>query len=241
MTTTPLLIAVTGTDTAVGKTTIARGLLRSLLQRGLRPFALKWVETGCEGGIATDGTALAIAANLQSELDRVAPIRLLKPAAPTVAARAEQRPLLLNELQQALHNASQSTDLLIVEGAGGALVPMTTELTFADLCVQSKIKHVVVVARTTLGTINHTALTIEALRSRNMTVLALVLNSQSNDESESVDELRRLFGSLVLGPTAHCANATDDQLALDVAAIGLTDRVMSAAAEWAQNHKRQSP
>lgn len=230
---TQLVIAITATDTGVGKTTVTRGLLRALIDHGKKPFPLKWVETGCSTDTPSDRDALAAAANIESRFHDVGPIRLAIPAAPTVAARHEGRVLAQIDYKLSLETAKHHGELVIVEGAGGALVPMTQEANFADLCVALQVQCAVIVARTTLGTINHTALTIEALQHRKIRILAVVLNESTatTDNSGSCDELKRLYPDLVLGPLPWLPSSTDDQLASAVTECGLTARVMSVAAE----------
>ena len=230
---TNLVIAITATDTGVGKTTVTRGLLRALIDRGKKPFPLKWVETGCSDDTRSDRDALAEAAKVESQLSDVGPIRLAIPAAPTVAARHEGRVLVLTDYNDVLETAKYHGEMVIVEGAGGVLVPMTEDRNFADLCVVLQVQCAVIVARTTLGTINHTALTIEALQHRKIRILAVVLNesTQTTDDSGSCDELKRLYPHLVLGPLPWLPSSTDDQLASAVTDCGLTARVMSLGAE----------
>lgn len=232
------VLAVTGTDTGVGKTRVSRGLLRALNESQMTVLPLKWVETGCDNEHPehTDADALARAANATQHIETVGPLRFKTPAAPTVAARNENRALSIDSYLPSLTAAKAvaQCDWVLVEGAGGALVPMTDELSFAALCAEAGVTHAIIVARSTLGTINHSALTIEALRHRGITVVALVLNASSGatDDSSSAVELQRLFGSLVLGPLPYDPSCDDDALAVAVTACGLVDRVRSAAAEW---------
>ncbi|MDP3274026.1 MAG: dethiobiotin synthase [Deltaproteobacteria bacterium] len=228
---------ITATDTGVGKTTITRGLLHALCLRGLRPFPLKWVETGCkplpDGSLLpADGLALAQAAHRPDELALIAPHRYRVPAAPTVASLAEGSPLTAAQLAHSL-TAAQAVpaDVLLLEGAGGALVPLTHALLFADALRSIQPQHTLVVARDALGTINHTLLTVEALERRGLTVPLIVLN-QSRPESDpaasSAQELKRILGTArVRGPLPYLPQATDAALAQALEALQIPQDLLS--------------
>lgn len=231
--------AIAGTDTGIGKTTVTRGVVRALTTRALRVRPLKWVETGCEPDatgalVGEDSTALALAANRVDERDLIGPIRFRLPAGPVAAARAEGRQLTADQLERAVEASANGVDFVLIEGAGGALVPMTNDLLFADACRQlAHADDFVLVTRDGLGTIHQTLATYEALRNRGCRVHAVVVNqrnqAEANDRTNSIEQLRHWIGApLVLGPIPPMPAATDDQLANAVEAIGLVER-MSAA------------
>lgn len=231
--------AVTGTDTGIGKTTVTRGIVRALVMRALRVRPLKWVETGCEPDatgalVGEDARALAHAANRGDEQHLIGPIRYRLPAGPVAAAREEGQRLTAEQLKSAVEANSNGVDLVLIEGAGGALVPMTDDLVFADACRQlAHAEDFVLVTRDGLGTIHQTLATYEALRNRGCRVHAVVVNQrnqvEANDRTKSIEQLRHWIGApLVLGPVPPMPSATDDQLANAVEAIGLIER-MSAA------------
>jgi dethiobiotin synthetase len=231
------IIVVTGTDTGVGKTTITRGLVRAMVRRGLRVRPLKWVETGCvrsdDGTLrGEDGWALARAAHREHEFDRVSPLRFALPAAPSVAARAEGEELSIERLRNALSRACTDIEWVVLEGAGGLMVPLTDERLFIDLCAELGLRRTVLVTRDGLGTVNHTLLSHEALHRRAMDVRAVVVNqrthSEASDRSASLPLLRRwLHADTVLGPVPPRAGATDDWLADEVERIGLVERALN--------------
>lgn len=173
---------VTGTDTGVGKTAVTAGLARWALRRGLRPIPFKPVETGC-APVAEDARLLWQAAGRPIEEREVCLHRFRLPAAPAQAAELEGADLSLDEVAQRAVELAGRGDLLLVEGAGGLLVPYGARWTAADLIARLGLP-VLVVARTALGTINHSALTASELRRRGLTVAALVLNRTSPDEAE---------------------------------------------------------
>jgi len=231
--------AITGTDTGIGKTTVTRGVLRALTHRGVRVRPLKWVETGCQSDstgvlVGEDSSALARAANRLDERELIGPIRFRLPAGPVAAANAEGRTLSADDLARAVEASADAVDLVLIEGAGGALVPMTNELLFVDACRQlAQAEDFVLVTRDGLGTIHQTLATYEALRNRGCRVHAVVVNqrnqTEASDQTNSIAQLRHWLGSvLVLGPIPPMFGATDDQLANAVEAIGLIERMCAA-------------
>lgn len=206
---------VTGTDTGVGKTTVAAGILAALARRGVRVAALKPAETGCARGsdgslVPADGLLLKKAARLDEvPLDAIVPFRYSVPVAPAVAARIERTPFVLKDALVARAALVQRAPrLLLVEGAGGLLVPFSDELLAADVAL-ALAPTVLVVARASLGTINHTLLTVEAARRRGLDVAGVVLNrvvaERGPDEEHNAAEISRLSGVRVLGTVAHLA------------------------------------
>ncbi len=171
-------VFVTGTDTGCGKTFVACALARSLRAAGRRVRVLKPIETGCLDGLPADARALAEAAGDDAPLERLCPYRFALPAAPEVAARAEGIAIDAARIEFALAAARKDADLVIVEGAGGLLVPIATGLDMAGLARRLRLP-LLVASRATLGTINHTLLTLEAARARDLRVLGVVISHAS--------------------------------------------------------------
>lgn len=231
-------IAVTGTDTGIGKTTLTRGLLRALANKGESVRPLKWIETGCEPDasgtlVGLDGQALAAAAKRQHEQSRIGPIRFRLPAAPTVAAEADGVELDERWLRRVVQDAADGVDTLVIEGAGGALVPVTNDLLFVDACRElADCRDFVLVTRDGLGTIHHTLATFEAIEHRGGHVVGVVVNQrntrEANDGSRSMEQMRRWLGDeRVLGPIGTMEpDASDDVLARVVESTGLVERVL---------------
>lgn len=170
-------LAVTGTDTGVGKTVVACALAAACAQRGLQVGVLKPVETGVEPGTdATDADRLAAAAGTADPADVVAPYRFAAPLAPMVAARREAATVELSRLDSAFEVVSAGRDVVIVEGAGGLLVPITPELAFDSLFARWRLG-VVVVAPDRLGVINQVRLTVLGAGRARLVVKAIVLNA----------------------------------------------------------------
>jgi dethiobiotin synthetase len=152
---------VTGTDTEVGKTVLTALLLRHLRQQGCRALALK---PFCSGS-RKDVTLLRSLQENELTVDEINPAYFPEPVAPLVAARKHQRQLRMTGAVDHIHTVARRCDVLLVEGAGGLLVPIAKGFTILDLIARLHCR-VIVVARNKLGTINHTLLTVRALQSR---------------------------------------------------------------------------
>jgi dethiobiotin synthetase len=165
---------VTGTDTGVGKTLVACALLRGLRARGVDVGAMKPIETGVGPAGPLDALALREAAGGGDALELVCPQRFSLPAAPTVAAAAEGRRVELDAVRHAFAALAARHACLVVEGAGGLLVPAAAGVSMADLARELGLP-LLVVARASLGTINHTRLTLEAAAARQLALAGVVI------------------------------------------------------------------
>jgi dethiobiotin synthetase len=194
---------VTGTDTGVGKTTVAAGLLAAARKRGVTTAAMKPVESGwSEQG---DAELLRAAAGNRHALALVRPYTFAAPVAPGVAAAAEAVEIDLSRIAQIARDMqAEAADLLLIEGAGGILVPLGGGHLMVDLARLLALP-LLVVARDALGTINHTLLTVEAARARGLTVRGVILVSSQPDEGSreltesNLREIERAGGVTVIG------------------------------------------
>ena len=177
-----MTIVVTGTDTDIGKTVFAAGLTAALGARYWKPV---------QAGLA-DGSDAASVVTLGVPADHVLPeaYRLTTPCSPHLAAEIDR--VTIDPDRLALPEVDGP---LVVEGAGGVMVPVTRDLIFADLFARWA-KPVVLVARTGLGTINHSLLSIEALRSRGVPILGIAFVGDAVEDSEAtiaaLGKVRRL-------------------------------------------------
>jgi len=222
---------VTGTDTGVGKTLVACAIVRGLRRRGLDVGVMKPVETGVGAAGPLDARALREAAGVDDPLEDVCPQRFALPAAPAVSAVHEGSAVDLAQLDAAFERLAAHHEYLLVEGAGGLLVPVTAELSMAGLAARWELP-LIVVARARLGTINHTRLTLEVARGRGLAIAGLVLSHAdgptSPADAANLRALREDPGVRLLGeipPLAPGALPPDD--ALDLA--GLATEVGPAA------------
>ncbi len=164
---------VTGTDTGVGKTLVTALLCLHFQQRGLNCGVMKPFASGCDliNGqlVSEDARFLRDVTGVQDELDLINPLRLQEPLAPLMAARRGgiESANFFAQAKSALDVLLARHDLVLVEGVGGLMVPIAENngqiLTCADL-IEAWQMPIVIAARRTLGTINHTLLTVEALR-----------------------------------------------------------------------------
>ena len=151
---------ITATDTGAGKTFVTAAIAR-LWHRERRPFRVcKPVATGADNDWSEDTRILAEAAG-DVDLDAITPFTFAVPAAPPVAARLAGVSLRLEDLAAAVRRRAAEGNAVLVEGVGGLLCPLTERETIADLAVELALP-LIVVARRSLGTLNHTLLTIEA-------------------------------------------------------------------------------
>ncbi len=190
-------LGITGTDTGVGKTLVGCGISAALARRGLRVTAMKPIETGVAAkDVTRDGARLARAAGDARPLALLAPLTLPDPVAPLVAARRARITIDLDALDHAVRSAEDGTDVLIVEGAGGLLVPITERVSFDTLFARWSLE-LIIVAANRLGVINHVRLTCAAARATGLAVRAVVLNRVTpGDADASVADNAKVLAEL---------------------------------------------
>ncbi|MBA3313884.1 MAG: dethiobiotin synthase [Planctomycetota bacterium] len=171
---------ITGTDTGVGKTYVAAMIAERLLQEGVNVGAYK---PACSGAIVSDAArpvwddveVLHRATGERFDRQRISPQRFIAPLAPPVAAGLENRIVDAGLLRTGGYWWEDHCEFLLVEGVGGWLCPLTDSETVADLAVDFRLP-LLIVARASLGTINHTLLTVEAVRQRGVPIAGIVLS-----------------------------------------------------------------
>lgn len=212
-------VFITGTDTAVGKTVVTAALLAMARARGVNAAPMKPVQTGCvrrtAGWVAQDlDLCLRRAGFAPSAEERaaLAPYRFRLAASPHRAAAEAGSRLSVARLAACCRRVMGKYDALLVEGAGGVLVPLNDRETMRDL-MRALGLPVLVVARPSLGTLNHTLLTLEALRAAGLDVLGVVLNAArpggAGPMARSNAAAIRTFGRVrVEGPLRHGADCS---------------------------------
>lgn len=197
---------ITATDTGVGKTLVSGLLLGYLRGQGIKAGYQKWVATGCDDQVE-DLARVRQLAGQEAEpprLDLQVPYRFAYAASPHLAAELAGREIDPEALNMAYETMKENFDILLVEGVGGALVPLRRDLLLADLVARLRIP-TLLVARSGLGTLNHTLLSLEALRGRGVPVLGVLLtDGPDEDETIAADNHRtiaelarvRVFGRL---------------------------------------------
>lgn len=216
-------LLITGSDTGVGKTTITLGLLHLLRRQGRLVRVCKPVATGAvwhEGRWLSEDTLLLAQASGEAP-EVVTPWTFAEPAAPPVAARQAGTALNLGAMAQAVQRRSEGGNWLLVEGIGGLLCPLTERETVADLAALLGLPLIVVVRRT-LGTLNHTLLTLEVAQGRGLPVAGLVINettpSQGLAEQTVAEELARRVTVPILAQVSYQAG-TEDRMASELTAV----------------------
>ncbi|MBI3323500.1 MAG: adenosylmethionine--8-amino-7-oxononanoate transaminase [Candidatus Omnitrophica bacterium] len=224
---------VTGTDTGVGKTVVTAALARALRRRGVDVGVMKPVATGCRRRNGTlhsgDAERLLRASGASDSLDLVCPYRFEPPVAPLVALRqaqgerksvrgelVEPRTVSLDRIEEAFRELARRHEVVLVEGIGGLLVPLSGRHTVADLARRLGLP-VLIVARAGLGTINHTLLTLETARSDGLEVAGVVLNGFSGRptlaEKTNPAVIRRLGNVPLWGVVPRLRPPTPDRVA----------------------------
>jgi dethiobiotin synthetase len=219
-------IFIAGTDTGVGKTAVAAGIAMMLKERGINVGVMKPIETGCmvkdgtsfpvdtqrapkgrlhpalpvEGRLKApgiDGSFLMAAAGGIDDPSLVTTYLFKHPLAPYDAAEIEGVTIDPSRIYKSFKKISSLHDFMIVEGVGGLMVPIKDGIFLSDLILILDIP-VMIVARGTIGTINHTLLTLEHARSKGIKVEGLIININKKEtglqEESSVKALRRLSG-----------------------------------------------
>ena len=219
---------ITGTDTGVGKTIVSAAILRTFIKKGLKVGAMKPIETGClnKDGVLlpSDGMFLRDMAEMNDSLDIVTPVKFETPVSPLVASRLEDMEIDLERVFKAFENLKKKYDYLIVEGVGGLMVPILKEqkkkaekvYLVRDLIKNMELE-VIIVTRPTLGTINHTLLTVEALKSKKIPIKGFIINYSTkvkNDISEKTnpDILNELLDITFLGILPYLNELTKDKI-----------------------------
>lgn len=196
-------VYITGTDTDAGKTIFCAQLLAFLKAQGIDAISQKWVQTGW-GKIDDAAFHASVAGILQSEpLDMVVPMRFSYTASPHLAAKMENRAVDTEAIRLALDELTNRHELVLCEGSGGALAPLSRNLLISDLASQLGLPAIVVVANK-LGCISHALMTIESLKSRNIEVLGIAFTrvSAQTDEiiaADNIETIRAISGEVVFG------------------------------------------
>lgn len=204
-------IFITGTDTGVGKTYIGSGIAAALRREGVDVGVMKPAETGCKTRrgalVPNDAVLLMRSAAVTDPLDLVNPYRFRAPLAPAIAAAREGKVIEIRRIVSAFRTLARKHACMVVEGAGGIMVPLTASRQYLDLAGVLNLP-VLVVARPGLGTINHTLLTVMALRSRGLRIAGIVINHRSKKrpglaERTGLRAIERLSGVPIIGHVTY--------------------------------------
>ena len=214
-------VFVTGTDTEVGKTVVAASICAALPASGERVAAFKPVVTGLDdepGDLGRDHELLASAANAGQTPEQVAPYRFGPPVSPHLAAQLAGTTIEPAELVA----AAREHELLVCEGVGGLLVPITPGYLVRDLAMDLFLP-LVIASRPGLGTISHTLLTIEAARAGGLGVAAVVMTPWPEEPTRMQRSNRETIESLGDVNVLGLPHTTRDDLAAAGASLPLAD------------------
>lgn len=217
-------VFVSATGTGAGKTFVARGLTRALVRRGHRVAAVKPIETGCAPD-PLDAIALARAARRPELAHQPDFYRATRPLAPYAATlEGELPPPPLPELAAAIDRAAVDASFLLVEGAGGLLVPLDPTTAIADL-IRALELPLLLVAPDALGVLSSTLTALESATSRSLAIAAIVLARHASSADPSVRTNETILRSRTGLPVLPFPATADDDDALADAALecGLVD------------------
>ncbi len=224
---------VTGTDTGVGKTIVTAALAAALHARGMQIGVMKPVESGClldHGQLQpADALFLRAAANCTAPLELINPYRFEQPLTPALAAEQVGSTIDMEHICACYARLAADHDLVLVEGAGGLLAPLTAHLSMHDLATRLQLP-LLIVARNILGVINHTALTVTVAQ-LTLPVVGVVLNDLNPTvhpaEQTNATALERWGRAPLLGRLPYTARFDLDVLRMLGTQIDL-DRLLAA-------------
>ena len=219
-------IFITGTDTRVGKTLLSGAFAAALRERGMNIGVMKPVESGCnrvKGSlVAADALFLKELSGSNDDIDLINPYRLEHSLAPATAAEMEGVKIESAKIEDAYTRLKSMHDLVIVEGAGGLLVPLNDSLLMADLIKILQLP-VLVIARSSLGTINHTLLTLRSAEASGLEVVGVIVNHVTPDqglaEKTCASSIKKFTRVPILGvfPFVEDAQKSNKEYLIDLA------------------------
>ena len=194
---------ITGTDTGVGKTYVACKLIEQFVAQGYKVIGMKPVAAGCEfvngEWVNDDVLKLEAASNVRAPRAQTNPYRFNEPIAPHIAAQLAGVTIETDVIQQAFFELTKLADIVIVEGAGGLLVPLNDNETIADLIVKLNIP-VILVAGIRLGCINHAMLTFESIKTHGILLHGWVSNQIEPNMQQSHANILTISKKINLEP-----------------------------------------
>jgi len=232
---------ITGTDTGIGKTALSALLLAELRQRGINAAPMKPVQTGCavqgsEFRVPDLDYSLSMAGMKVSENDRalMSPYRFEPACSPHLAAELAGTEIEINRIVSAAQELAAEYDTLIVEGAGGVLVPLNRRELMLDLMVKLHLP-VIIAARPGLGTINHTLLSIRTLKSAGLDIAGVVFVASEPGEPGLIEEdnavtVEQFGGVPVLGTIPFCPQLREPESvysALPVTVVAEVEKIVN--------------
>lgn len=187
---------ITGTDTDAGKTVLMSLLLAAFNSQGYKSLPMKPAQSGCKDNIPDLDYALSIAGikPTNEQLSLMAPACYSSACSPHLAAEIEKNPINLSKIMKSFYELKEQSDILLVEGAGGIMVPLTRRILMIDLMKKMQLP-VLIASRPGLGTINHTLLSIKALQRQNIEIAGIVFMHTHIDSEDftTMDNKKTIF------------------------------------------------
>lgn len=198
----PKGIFITGTDTGVGKTVVTAAIAHCLIQSGVNIGVMKPAQTGAKLPVLKDLEFVELVTGKSFADDDYCPYIFDDPLAPYSASLLEKRDISIDKIKDSYNKLSAIHDIVLVEGAGGLLVPILEGYTMADLARDIGLS-LIIVARPDLGTLNHTTLTVEFAKSRGLSVLGIIISNFPDEpglaEKTNPQILIQMTGLPILG------------------------------------------
>jgi len=221
---------ITGTDTGVGKTIVTAALVKAAQSLGFRAVGMKPIETGCQKTVESrqhtaygndflipaDGMFLRNMAGAKESLDLITPVRFENPLAPMPASEREEIPVDMEKITNAFAALAYKYTVLIIEGIGGILVPITKDYSVLDMAKDFGLP-VIVVTRPGLGMINHTLLTVNYALEEGLPVAGIIINYHQPAEGTIAEQtnpavLATICPVPILGIFPHLKNIESDTI-----------------------------
>ena len=205
---------ITGTDTGVGKTVVTACLSILFKSRGEDVGVMKPIETGvspeCISAGNSDAKFLKEVTGVLDSLEDICPYRLKLPASPYQAASFEGNKIDPEKIMDRFHTLQSKHSMMLVEGIGGLMVPITQRYNLANLALQMGLP-LIIVSRVKLGTLNHTLLTINAAQQHELQVKGVILNPAHAGDLDSIEKeqgrlIEELSDYLILGTCPYINN-----------------------------------
>jgi dethiobiotin synthetase len=236
---------ITGTDTGVGKTMVTAAIAAALRADGCQAGVWKPVQSGARlGSGETDAERLLQLTGINERLEAVAPYTFEMPLAPMLAARYAGVTLTVQELIAAGNPLTERYEALLIEGAGGVAVPLNDDALMADLIAELRIP-ALIVARSGLGTINHTILTAAFLWHYGIPIVGVILNDGDDPEighdpsvTTNAELIEQYSGLTVLGRFPFLPADVDTDLLIHMARKSIQLGPIKQALKFCHNERQ---
>jgi len=220
---------ITGTDTGVGKTIITAALIKVISRLGLTTGGMKPVESGCmQRGdvlVPSDGMFIKTIAHMEENIGHITPCRFKSPLAPLPASEIEGITVDIVKIKKAFADLSRKYDAVIIEGIGGLLVPITRDYSVIDMAKDFNLP-LIVVSKPSLGTINHTMLTVNYALKEGLRVAGIIINynqppENTLAEATNPEVIKRISPVPVIGIFPHLKDM--ESATIEIAAVKTLD------------------